>query len=336
MKRPSRLATLTMLSSLMVVSRVALADPQQGGWLPQQLFPPDNWWNADISWAPVDPASDYYISYIRRWGSLPLHPVLGGDFWDGGLERNWGFPYITVDWWQPRVPVDFDYPTVSDGVDHGTGQSYPFYPIPDEAIWYRHWIQGGLPGYIDDRQQDRHMLIVDNGSNWLYELYNVWFDESQWRWHAGSGAFHDMNANDLRPQGWPGADESGMAMLPGLLRYEEVYGPDEITHAVRVTLPDSNGYVYPATNSSRWNSGAPPLGARLRLKADVDIAGFPWEVQKIFRAMKRYGLIATTVGDTYLQVSGTYDVRWNCDILNPAFHLLHAADFEFIQLGWTP
>src|SRR5215469_4755175 len=312
MKRPSRLASLTMLSSLMVVSRVALADPQEGGWLPQQLFPPDNWWNADISWAPVDPASDYYISYIRRWGSLPLHPVLGGDFWDGDLERNWGFPYITVDWWQPRVPVDFDYPTVSDGVDHGTGQSYPFYPIPDEAIWYRHWIQGGLPGYIDDRQQDRHMLIVDNGSNWLYELYNVWFDESQWRWHAGSGAFFDMNANDGRPYGWPGADESGLAMLPGLLRYDEVYGPDEITHAVRVTLPDSNGYVFPATNSSRWNSGAPPLGARLRLKADVDIAGFPWEVQKIFRAMKRYGLIATTVGDTYLQISGTYDVRWNC------------------------
>jgi len=336
MKRPSRLATLTMLSSVLVVSRVVLADPQEGGWLPQQLFPRDNWWNADISWAPVDPASDYYIAYIRGWGSLPLHPVLGGDFWDGDLQRNWGFPYITVDWWQARVPVDFDYPTVSDGVDHSTLQSYPFYPIPDEAIWNPHWIQGGLPGYIDDRQQDRHMLIVDNGSNYLYELYNVWFDQSQWRWHAGSGAFFDMNANNRRPDGWCGADESGLPMLPGILRYEEVYGPDEITHAVRVTLPDSNGYVYPATNSSRWDSGAPPLGARLRLKADVDISGFPWEVQKIFRAMKRYGLIATTIGDTYLQISGTYDVRWNLDILNPAFHLLHADNFEFIQLGWTP
>jgi len=29
-------------------------------------------------------------------------------------------------------------------------------------------------------------------------------------------------------------------------------------------------------------------------------------------------------------------VRWNLDILNPAFHLLHADNFEFIQLGWTP
>ena len=31
--------------------------PVQGGPLPSPLFPPDNWWNLDISAAPVDPNS---------------------------------------------------------------------------------------------------------------------------------------------------------------------------------------------------------------------------------------------------------------------------------------
>src|SRR5262249_49948199 len=33
-------------------------------------------------------------------------------------------------------------------------------------------------------------------------------------------------------------------------------------------------------------------------------------------------------------VSGTFDPRWNNDILNPAFHSLHASDFEVVELGW--
>jgi hypothetical protein len=55
-------------------------------------------------------------------------------------------------------------------------------------------------------------------------------------------------------------------------------------------------------------------------------------VQKIFRAMKRYGLIVADNGSD-LYVSGTYDTRWNNDELNPAFHALTANDFEVIALG---
>jgi hypothetical protein len=35
-------------------------------------------------------------------------------------------------------------------------------------------------------------------------------------------------------------------------------------------------------------------------------------------------------------VSGTYDTRWNNDVLNPAFRALKASDFEVIQLGIMP
>ena len=51
--------------------------------------------------------------------------------------------------------------------------------------------------------------------------------------------------------------------------------------------------------------------------------------------MKTYGLIVADNGsDMYIQ--GTYDTRWNNDVLNPAFASLKASDFEVIQLGWQP
>ena len=56
-------------------------------------------------------------------------------------------------------------------------------------------------------------------------------------------------------------------------------------------------------------------------------------MQRIFRAMKRYGLIVADNGSD-MYISGTMDARWNNDVLNPAFRALTADDFEVIQLGW--
>jgi hypothetical protein len=75
------------------------------------------------------------------------------------------------------------------------------------------------------------------------------------------------------------------------------------------------------------------MGTRLRLKASVDISGYPPEVQKIFQAMKTYGLIVADNGGN-LYVTGTMDQRWNSRMLNRTFHSLHATDFEVIELGW--
>jgi hypothetical protein len=77
------------------------------------------------------------------------------------------------------------------------------------------------------------------------------------------------------------------------------------------------------------------MGARLRLKASRDLSAFAPEVQKIFRAMQKYGLIVADNGSD-LYVSGTYDTRWNNDVLNPAFRALTAGDFEVVQLGIQP
>jgi hypothetical protein len=195
-------------------------------------------------------------------------------------------------------------------------------------------VEGGEPGNVDRRStSDRHLLMVDRDNRHLYELYNVFHDGAQWR--AGSGAFFDLASNARRPQGWTSADAAGLAILPGLVRYDEVSGAGEIRHAFRVTVRSTNGYVYPASHRAGSTQGALPMGARLRLKASRDLSGFPPEMQKIFRAMQRYGLIVADNGSD-LYVTGTYDPRWNNSVLNPAFHALTANDFDVVQLGYVP
>ncbi|KAF1711888.1 hypothetical protein CSC73_03580 [Pseudoxanthomonas sacheonensis] len=184
--------------------------------------------------------------------------------------------------------------------------------------------------------------MIDCTNRHLYELYNVYYNASQNRWYAGSGAFFDLNTNGRRPEGWTSADASGLAIFPGLVRYDEAANAavPEITHALRVTLRASNGHVYPASHSAGSTSGALPMGARLRLKTNVGGADPALRTtdpisRKIFRAMQKYGLIMVDNGSD-LYISGTFDVRWNNGTLNPAFATLKASDFEVIQLGWKP
>lgn len=317
---------LALFAALVVATLPLAAAATQGTPLPVPLplFPPNNWWNVDISAAPVDPNSSAYINFIGPTDGL--HPDFGGDAGGGDV---YGFPYIVVDGSQPKKTVDFVlYPDESDGV------GVPFYPIPDEAITLSGWVEGGQPGNVDERStSDRHILIVDATNNHLYELFNVWHNGTNWE--AGSGAFFDMNSNDRRPEGWTSADAAGLAIVPGLVRYDEVSGPDEIRHAFRVTVRATNGHVWPASHTAGSTAGALPMGARLRLKASKDISSFTPEVQKIFRAMKKYGLIVADNGSD-MYVSGVYNTNWDNDILNPAFRALTASDFEVIQLGWKP
>ena len=314
----------------------------RGGALPQPLplFPPDNWWNLDISSWPVASNSANYITFINNGGTRRLHPDFGGNVGTG--FSIYGMPYATV----ANVSsgdlkaVQFQYADESDGVDHTTNTSFSFYPIPPEAISQPYWVEGGDPGNIDLRSsQDRHLLIVDKDRNYLYELYNVFYNSTQAKWFAGSGAFFDMNTNNRRPDTWTSADAAGLAILPGLVRYDEVYDPTvtEIRHALRVTVRATNGYVYPASHRAGSTSGALPMGARLRLKANIDVTQRTSDpnMQKIFRAMQRYGLIVADNGSD-MYITGTYDTRWNNDILNPAFSNLSASDFEVIELGYNP
>jgi len=342
-RAPSLIALLTLLSFLSTSIAPAWAmNSTRGGALPQPLplFPLDNWWNLDISSWPVDSNSANYIAFINNGGTRRLHPDFGGN--EGTGFSIYGMPYAAV----TNVTngdlkaVQFQYSRESDGVDHSTNTSFPFYPIPSEAITQPYWIEGGDPGNVDLRSsQDRHLLIVDRDRNYLYELYNVYYNTTQGKWLAGSGAFFDMNTNNRRPDTWTSADAAGLAILPGLVRYDEVYDPTltEIRHALRVTVRSTNGYVYPASHRAGSAAGALPMGGRLRLKANIDVTQRTSDpnMQKIFRAMQRYGLIVADNGSD-MYITGTSDTRWNNDILNPAFSNFSANDFEVIALGYNP
>jgi hypothetical protein len=318
---------LALVALAVIGAHVAYAAAVRGGPLgvPLPLFPPDNWWNADISQAPVDPQSASFIAFINNGGTRRLHPDFGPEY---------GIPYAVVEGdTQPRRAVEFYYGDESDGVDRVTGLSYPFYPIPDEAITEPYWIEGIEPGN-QDPGGDRHMLIVDKDRNHLYELFDLHWDGA--RWTAGSGAFFDMSKNRRRPEGWTSADAAGLAVLPGLVRHDETYGsPDPIRHAFRVTVRATNGYVYPASHRAGSTPGALPMGARLRLKPGVDVTRLTTDVQlrKVFEAMKTYGLIVADNGSDMF-ITGTMDPGWDNDVLNPAFAALTANDFEVVRLGY--
>jgi len=232
----------------------------RGGALAQPLFPVDNWWNLDISSWPVDSNSPSFISFINNGSTRRLHPDFGGN--DTSTANGiYGMPYAVVSGANSSDmrAVQFQYWDESDGVDLKTGTSFPFYPIPPEAMTQARWVEGGDPGNVDKRSsQDRHLLIVDRDRNYLYELYNVFYDSAQAKWYAGSGAFFDMNTNNRRTNGWTSADAAGLAILPGLIRYDEVYDPtaSEIRHAFRVTVRSSNGFVYPASHRAGSTAAA--------------------------------------------------------------------------------
>ena len=337
------LAVASMVLAIPAIAQCPASVPVEGAPPPGPLpiFPPDNWWNLDISAAPVDGNSASYIAFVNNGGTRQLHPDFGGEVSPGSVDV-YGMPYAIVDGSQPKLAVTFQYWNESDGVDYSTHQGIPFYPIPSQAITQPHWVEGGAPGNVDDRSEDRHLLIIDCTNKYLYELYNVFYDTTQAKWLAGSGAFFDMNTNNRRPDTWTSADAAGLAILPGLVRYDEAWNPavTEIGHAFRVTVRATNGYVYPASHRAGSTVGALPMGARLRLKTSVNgldpaLRTSDPNVQKVFRAMQKRGLIVADNGSD-MYITGTFDTRWNNDILNPAFSLLTASDFEVIQLGWNP
>ncbi len=322
----------TVLTALLLGSLQALGQvgPVRGGALPGPLplLPADNWWNQDVTQAPVDAGSAAFIQFIGP--TRGLHPDFGGDSMPS--PEIYGMVYMTVPGDQTLEPMAFDYASESDPGAPGRPSGYP---IPAEAKTQPKWIEGGYPGNAGVGG-DKHLLIVDRDNRLLFETWNTRClpaGSASCSWRAGSGAVFSLDSNARRPDTWTSADAAGLAILPGLVRYDEVFGSDPILHAFRFTVQATNGYVYPASHRAGSTAGALPMGARLRLKASKDLSGYSAPVQRIFQAMKTYGLIVADNGSN-MYVQGTYDIRWDNDVLNAAFSSLKAGDFEVVELGW--
>ena len=265
-----------------------------------RLFPANNIWNVRVDTLPIHPLSQAWIDIIGR--EEGFHMDFGAGEWDGGPI---GIPYnVGSGSSLTKYTVAFYYPDESDPGP---------YPIPESPLM--------------EYGSDHHLLFVDRDDCKLYEIYDTSFDRGQWS--GGSGAVWDLNSNALRPDEWTSADAAGLPILPGLLRYDEVLA-GEIKHAIRFTVEDTAGYIWPARHQTADpQDGIPPLGARFRLKADYDISGFPPEMQVILRAMKEYGIMLADNGSNWY-VSGAPDERWDNDMLH-LLDVLRGNDFEAVD-----
>jgi hypothetical protein len=278
-----------------------------GGFVP---FPSTNAWNQDISTATVDPNSSAIISAIGS--TTAVHADFGAGLYNGGKI---GIPYVIVDGTQPLVPITF----AAYGSESDPGPM----PIPASGP-----IEGDpLPG-----TGDRHVLVLNKGNCFLYELYSS-YPGTNGSWSADSAAVWDLTTTSQRPYSWTSADAAGLPIFPGLARYDEV-AAGKIQHALRFTLAQSRAaFVAPASHiaSSFTSSTLAPMGMRMRLKASFDISSYSAANQVILKALKQYGMIMADNGSS-MYISGAPDDRWD----NNDLHLLgnlKASDFEIVQMG---
>jgi hypothetical protein len=288
--RTAFLAVTTV--SVLAVGGAATAAPTSGsttvpGASNCPLFPANNIWNTDISKLPVDSHS---AAWLRSMDSATtyLHPDFGPN--PGGYP--YGIPFTIVTNKTPLVHISFLYASQSNRV------GYPF--GPDTPI------EGGK-----NAGGDRHAIMVNKDTCTLYELWEARYSPGHST--AGSGAVWHLRSNALRPAGWTSADAAGLPILPGLLNYQEVaYAArtgKPITHAIRFTAQvTQDHYIWPARHeaSSDNSPNVPPMGARFRLKASFNVAGYcrdstPYckDAKAVLIEMKDYGLILADNGSNW-------------------------------------
>ena len=314
--------------------------------LGQQLFPNDNPWNQRVDAAPVAANSSAIMSAIIGSNDGRLHPDFGQDYHDG--RSLYGIPYNVVHGNAvPKTLVVIDaYPDESD-----LQQA----PIPAAAV-----LEGDLqdaPTIGVDNRGDSHLIVWDQDHNVAYEFYRASrpSENSDGQWHADAEAVWDMATNTFRPLGWTSVDAAGLAILPGLVRPDEGLpasegGQGTIQHAVRFTLRNSvilDQFLYPAShtaNPGNHNPAVqPPMGARFRLKAGVDISALNPESKIVAQALKEYGLIVADNGSNFFISGASYSVdasnhvalTWNDDDIQDTRHGLKSltfSDFEVVDL----
>lgn len=288
------------------------------------LFPWDSVWRKRVDTMELHPLSATYIASIDAHnGATPLE--IKADFGTTWQNKDLGIPYDIVPEDQPFVPIKFLWSDESDIGDTSKCNTngdpdVGCYPIPINPN-----IEGG---------DDKHIIIFHDGACKLYEVFYTTGGIDNWE--GNSGAIWDLKLNEVRPIGVTSADAAGLPILPGLIRYNEIYTDEVIDHVIRVTLVQiQSAYLRPPASHSDGQNGQdrtlPPMGIQMRLKADFDITGFDPAIQVILVAMKKYGLLVADTGGQMF-VSGDHDDRWDDDLLQ-TLREVKITDFEVVDTG---
>ncbi|HUG53979.1 MAG TPA: hypothetical protein VMR21_10265 [Vicinamibacteria bacterium] len=283
-----------------------------------QVFPPDNWWNRDVSGLPLHPDSAKMIASIG-----PEKP----------LQYNLDMGFVIVPGDQERVEVKLlDYASESD--------PGPF-PIPDNAPienWplRRNENLEALPRpgqtleeFQREAKGDRHVLVVDPVHGKLHEFYGT--SRTRDGWQALQASTWDLRTGALRKERWTSSDAAGLPVFPAVVRYDEC-ARGMVEHAMRFTVRKTRrAFVLPATHwaSQSRDPAHPRMGERFRLRKDFDLAGFPPHVQAILKGLKKHGMfVADNGSDWWMSIAPDRRLEGL-----EALHRVKGRDFEVVDTG---
>jgi hypothetical protein len=246
------------------------------------MFPPDYPYNVDISQAPLDPGSATYIANLKARAGAIVAEYPGGE-------------YVNV---VPANQADVTV-QVSMGGSYGFDTNDKFYnapgtttmaPIPPNVVYEN----------MNNPNSDHHMMIVQQGTCRLFELY-AWNPSSATSgWEAV--VTWNLTKNEQLPDGWGSTTAAGTPLLPGVIWYSEV-SAGTIEHAVDIVIPGAAiakyEYVKPAARSggacgSNYPLDGFPYGGRVRLKASYDTSKYTGkQALVVVRALQKYGMLNT-------------------------------------------
>jgi hypothetical protein len=312
-----------------------------------------------FQWTPAGQQNPNSFTNVRSAGGCPVFP--DNNVWNSkadSLPRDADSAAIVGTYANARVGID---PTMAINFADATTPGFPVtfssasnsdpgqYPIGSDMKVEGYGFNQSFTVAGGPYKSDAHLLVVRTDTCKLYEIFALGSTGAPYT--AGSGAVYDLTTNDLRPDGWTSADGAGLPIWPGILTYDDVFGPAEIQHMVRFSVDRTrNTYVWPARHYASKNSSAalPPMGSRWRLKADFDEAtchaadhsgeSYPPEFQKVIRALKNYGMILADNGKAIL-ITAESDPRWGDPssetsplyMINGWTHCIMGSNFEVVD-----
>ena len=290
---------------------------------PAPYFPPGSIWAQDISHAPLDPQSSTMINWLADAGGWGHNNKMQVDFGMRVLQADATTPMVHF-----RKGHEF-YSPDSDLVSS--------LPLPAGGGFEGH------TGYECPDHGDCHLIVVDRGQGKLYETWATDYSDN-----VLSATFVAVwNLNRVYPPSGRGdqctsADAAGFPIAPLLFNADEL-AVGHIDHAIRFILPNqrirAHVFVHPATHTaSRGPVGAPPMGARFRLKSSFDMSKLTPAAQIVARAMQKYGMFLADNGNIALTAQNDTDTKAKYSDMDFGSHDLQdlkVTDFEVVDMG-TP
>jgi hypothetical protein len=269
------------------------------------VLPSDAVYNTRIDTLPVNPNTSAWVSYATANGIK--------------VEFDWGTNL--VDSSTPTSPQFFHYTRSLDA------SVFPIPALPDRKR------QGGASP--SDSNNDHHMIMLNQQSCTFHELYQSAVPVPDCpKCTAASGWTYTSTSYDQPRDGT--TDAAGMPITPLTIHLDEIEA-GHIAHALRFTACAgciSRQWLWPATYSTGGQPGAPPMGARFRLRSGFDVSKYPRAAQVVLVALKEYGMFLSDIGLSGT-ISGSTDLSLDPRISTELNSLINSGikytDFEVVD-----